>query len=111
MKDNRYKYVEITKAFPDRAGRLAQTLTTLKRLIQKQVSYKHTSEMEALLITASEAIDIGFEFNEWTKEVWTEVLRDYQDLEEVAKLKNLIQDQAETIQYYEKLSRRDKKTA
>ena len=113
MKDEKFKYLEITKAFPNRAGRLAQTLTTLKRLIAIEARKSQTNEVKALLIAASEAVDVGFEYNDWTLKMWQGVLDDYEVLGKIAEMKGIIEDQKETIKFYMEndISGRDKTTA
>jgi hypothetical protein len=100
MRDLNEKYYELNKAFPNKAGKLMQVITTQKRLIEGLASSKQTDDVKALLISVAEGYDVTVDLLDYMKNVLQGVANDAEALMEGSKLRNIVKDQSELIQHF-----------
>lgn len=100
MRDLNEKYYELNKAFPNKAGKLMQVITTQKRLIEGLASSKQTDDVKALLISVAEGYDVTVDLLEYMKNVLQGVANDAEALMEGSKVRNIVKDQSELIQHF-----------
>lgn len=97
MRDLNEKYYELNKAFPNKAGKLMQVITTQKRLIEGLASSKQTDDIKALLLSVAEGYDVSVDLLDYMKNVLQGVANDAEALMEGSKLRNTVNDQNEFI--------------
>ena len=97
MRDLNEKYYELNKAFPNKAGKLMQVITTQKRLIEGLASSKQTDDIKALLLSVAEGYDVTVDLLDYMKNVLQGVANDAEALMEGSKLRNTVNDQNEFI--------------
>jgi hypothetical protein len=100
MRDLNEKYYELNKAFPNKAGKLMQVITTQKRLIEGLASSKQTDEVKALLISVAEGYDVTVDILDYMKNVLQGVANDVEALMDGSKVRNIVKDQSELIQHF-----------
>ena len=100
MRDINEKYYELNKAFPNKAGKLMQVITTQKRLIEGLASSKQTDDVKALLISVAEGYDVTVDLLDYMKNVLQGVANDAEALMEGSKVRNICKDQSELIQHF-----------
>lgn len=100
-KDKRWTYLEIQKAWPDKAGKLFQVLTTQKRLINKMAAKRGLDDdTKALLISVAEGYDVAVDLMAWMKQTLKEVAADANALYDGARMRQTIAEQSELITAY-----------
>ncbi len=97
MRDLNEKYYELNKAFPNKAGKLMQVITTQKRLIEGLALSKQTDDVKALLLSVAEGYDVTVDLLDYMKNVLQGVANDAEALMEGSKLRNTVNDQNEFI--------------
>jgi len=100
MRDHLEKYLEIQKAFPNKAGKLAQILQTQKRLAEQLAKRPQDDNTARLLIAVAEGYDVSVDLVEWFKTQLQEVLNDAENLAEGAKVRNIIDEQSELVSFF-----------
>lgn len=101
MKDNRQKYLDINRKFQIESSRLHHLILTLQRRIEYCAGDKLTENQKALMIVASEVVTLALDHLLSTRDTLNEIMIDAGDLTEIAYLKNVIEDQSTTIEYYQ----------
>jgi len=100
MEDARFKYLALHKGFPDRAGKLDQVAATLKRAIRNYPKHKLSDNAKAILLTASELVDVCEEYNKFMKSLLNQVFVDYSNLSKVAEMQSILDEQAELLKLF-----------
>lgn len=102
MRDLLEKYLIIHNEFPNKAGKAAQIMATQKRIILKLLKANRSPEINELILAVSEGHDVVSELLEWNKNVLQGVLNDADALAEGTRMRNVIKEQSELLEYYMK---------
>jgi len=97
MRDLNEKYYELNKAFPNKAGKLMQVITTQKRLVEAMANPRLPDDVKALLLSVSEGYEVTVDILDYMKNVLQGVANDAEALMEGSKLRNTVNDQNEFI--------------
>lgn len=100
MRDLYEKYLKLNKAFPNKAGKLLQVITTQKRLIENLSHRKQETEVKELLLSVAEGYDVAIDLLEYMKQVIQGVANDAESLLPGATIRNTVRDQSELISYF-----------
>jgi hypothetical protein len=97
MRDLNEKYYELNRAFPNKAGKLLQVITTQKRLVEKLAKTKQSEDVKTLLISVAEGYDVSIDLLDYFKNVLQGVANDAEALMDGSKVRNSLNDQNELI--------------
>jgi len=94
------KYYRINMDFPNKAGKLDSVLTAQRRIIHKLMKSKQSPEVQELLVSVAEGIDVSYNLLAYMKETLQEVANDSNAVIEGARLRNTIDFQSEVLSEY-----------
>ncbi len=100
MPDHLEKYIRINMDFPNKAGKLDSVLSAQKRIIQKLMKSKQSPEVQELLVSVAESIDVSYDLLAYTKTTLQEIATDSKAVLDGARLRNTIEFQSEVLSEY-----------
>jgi hypothetical protein len=91
------KYIQLNRAFPNKAGALLRIITAQKRMVENLARTKQPEEIKNLLTIVAEGHDVANDLMGYMKATLQEVADDSIILIEGAKTRRIIETQAEEI--------------
>lgn len=112
MKDHLEKYLAVSKDFANKAGWLMQNYEQQIRLCDKLSRQKMSEDGKKLILSCIESQKTASDLCNFVKGFLQKIMSDSEHLIEGAKMKNIIEEQSEIINFFlNDTTREGKKTA
>lgn len=100
MPDHLEKYIRLNIDFPNKAGKLDSVLSAQKRILHKLMRSKQSPEVQELLVSVAEGIDVSNDLLAYIKTTLQEIATDSNAVIEGARLRNTIEFQSDVLSEY-----------